>query len=318
MLHFFYIVRLAQQGFFSVISSSFPDVEIDAIVYLCDKLVGSSLFAVKDGSTQVRETKQNAVFDLLRKLHSGSAEVVGEGYSTTFQQMKNMVHTLIESSLSQVQQQPSSSSTTANGSSSSTSDNTQQQEQQQWPLAPPNAPPPTTQHCAPPVWLVVPFNSMIDMSALSLYPANNTASKVSAPAVPNTATTTTAAAADTSEATRRTSETAPIATTAETTTAQGEEDRGSRREERSEGASPTGADSQDDEGQHGRSDMSGRGGGRGERGRGRGRGYGRGRGRGGGEGGRGGGGFHGFRPRAAGSYNYRGNSSSNRGRKCSF
>ncbi|KAI8145051.1 hypothetical protein BJV82DRAFT_46034 [Fennellomyces sp. T-0311] len=153
MLHFFYIVRLAQQGFFSVISSSFPAIEIDAIVYLCDKLVGSSLFAVKDASDQVRQAKHDDVFDLLRKLHTGANEAVGEGYSTTFRQMKDMIRTLVENSLSQAQTNSSSSN---------------------WPLAPTNAPPPTTQHCAPPVFLVVPFNSMIDMSALSLYQNNHT------------------------------------------------------------------------------------------------------------------------------------------------
>ena len=191
MLHFFYIVRLAQQGFFSVISSSFPTIEIDAIVYLCDKLVGSSLFAVKDTSEQVRQSKHDDVFDLLRKLHSGSTDVIAQGYSTTFQQMKQMIYTLIQNSLSQAQQPSSelstSSSTTTNTNDSNNSTNNnnnhndhninQQQQQQHnvpphWPLAPPNAPPPTTQHCAPPVWLVVPFNSMIDMSSLSLQPLN--------------------------------------------------------------------------------------------------------------------------------------------------
>ena len=165
MLHFFYIVRLAQQGFFSVISSAFPEIEMDAIVYLCDKLVGSSLFAVKDASDLVRQSKREDVFGLLRKLNAGTNEAVGEGYTTTYRQMKDMIGTLIENSLSQAQSSISSSS----NSSSSPSG---------WPLAPADAQP-TTQHCAPPVWLVVPFNSMIDMSALSLYQSSD--SKVAEP-----------------------------------------------------------------------------------------------------------------------------------------
>lgn len=123
LLHLFYIVRLAQKGFFTFISQTYPAVDPDALIYLCDKLVGGSLFVVKDPVEAVRSSKKEEVFDLLHKLHICAPEPIGDGYSTTFEQVQALIHDFIGSAA------PSSS-----------------------------APEPSDQQ--PPIWLVVPFDGM--------------------------------------------------------------------------------------------------------------------------------------------------------------
>lgn len=131
LLHLFYIVRLAQKGFFTFISQAYPDVDPDALVYLCDKLVGGSLFVVKDPVKAVRSSKKVEVFDLLHKLHIGAPEPIGGGYLTTFEQIQALIHDFIGSAM------PSSTSKPIDQSPQ------QPQQPQQ-----------------PPIWLVVPFDGM--------------------------------------------------------------------------------------------------------------------------------------------------------------
>ncbi|ORZ18897.1 hypothetical protein BCR42DRAFT_234569 [Absidia repens] len=97
LLHFFYIVRLAQKGFFTLISQQYPNVEPDALVYLCDKLVGGSLFVVKDPEEKVRSSKRNQVFDTLQKLHNGAPESIGGEFITTFEQVRHLIYDFIGS-----------------------------------------------------------------------------------------------------------------------------------------------------------------------------------------------------------------------------
>jgi hypothetical protein len=105
LLHFFYIVRLAQKGFFDAISQSYPEVEPGALIHLCDRLVGGSLFVVKGPTEQVRSDKRIQVFDLLQKLHDGVAEPIDDGYSTTFKQVRHLVFDFIESTTPSITQQ---------------------------------------------------------------------------------------------------------------------------------------------------------------------------------------------------------------------
>ncbi|ORX47154.1 hypothetical protein DM01DRAFT_1339174 [Hesseltinella vesiculosa] len=96
LLHFFYIVRLAQQGFFSLIASSYPNVEPKALVHLCDKLVGGSLFVVKDPLAQVRKNKRSQVLELLHKLHDGAPVPIDTGFSTTFENVRHLITHFLE------------------------------------------------------------------------------------------------------------------------------------------------------------------------------------------------------------------------------
>ncbi|KAI9313287.1 hypothetical protein BX666DRAFT_764605 [Dichotomocladium elegans] len=124
MLHFFYMVRLAQKGFFSLVPDMFAGIEMEAIVYFCDRLVGSSLFLAPNNNPEQQ------VFNLLRKLHDGVDEPVGPNYTTTYSQIRHAVQHAIKASLNP-------------------------------PLHPSEQQSVNT--LQPPVWVVVPFNSMIDL-----------------------------------------------------------------------------------------------------------------------------------------------------------
>lgn len=137
LLHFFYIVRLAQKGFFTLISQKYPKVEPNALIHLCDKLVGSSLFVVKDPKEQVRSAKRNQVFDLLRKLHDGAPESIGDGFVTTFEQVRHLIYDFI-------------------GSTATHDDKASFEPLQEHSTVP------TSSIQQPPVWIVVPFNGMVD------------------------------------------------------------------------------------------------------------------------------------------------------------
>lgn len=107
LLHFFYIVRLAQQGFFTLISQSYPNVEPDALIYLCDKLVGGSLFAVKDPVDDIRSSKKSEVFTLLQKLHDGVDEPIDSQFTTTFESVQHLISHFIHSTMTSQQQKKS-------------------------------------------------------------------------------------------------------------------------------------------------------------------------------------------------------------------
>lgn len=141
LLHFFYIVRLAQKGFFNFISQSYPNVNPDALIHLCDRLVGGSLFVVKDPVKEVQSSKKAEVFFLLRKLHNGAPEPIGGGYSTTFEQIRQMIHDFIDSATTPSSQPIVQKTNDDHLPASSISESIKQQ---------------------PPIWLVVPFNGMVD------------------------------------------------------------------------------------------------------------------------------------------------------------
>ncbi|KAI8342052.1 hypothetical protein BC941DRAFT_178854 [Chlamydoabsidia padenii] len=157
LLHFFYIVRLAQKGLFDIISQSYPEVEPNALVHLCDKLVGGSLFVVKDPVEKVRSEKRGQVFDLLRKLHDGAPESIADGFSTTFKQVRHLVFDFIDSTTSSSSPFITQQSNLYQDNSIGYKDNMNEQPQQQYP-----------------VWVMVPFQGMIGESHLqSTSPASN-------------------------------------------------------------------------------------------------------------------------------------------------
>jgi hypothetical protein len=146
LLHFFYIVRLAQKGFFDAISQSYPEVEPGALIHLCDRLVGGSLFVVKDPIEQVRSDKRIQVFDLLQKLHDGVAEPIDDGYSTTFKQVRHLVFDFIESTTPSITQQDD--------------DKPQQYQNLQHPQQGHSNK--GNQQGQSPLWVMVPFHGMVD------------------------------------------------------------------------------------------------------------------------------------------------------------
>lgn len=132
MLQFFYVVRLAQQGFFSIVTTAYPQVEPNAIVYFCDKLVGSSLLDTQNSPEDVRTAKRAEALDLINKLHYGVEEPVGEGFSTTYKQLRDLTQRLL-----------------SHGSMNNTT-----------------VPTTATSQVASPIWFVVPYASMIDSTTL--------------------------------------------------------------------------------------------------------------------------------------------------------
>ncbi|CAO3638266.1 unnamed protein product [Cunninghamella blakesleeana] len=147
LLHFFYIVRLAQQGFFTLISQSYPNVEPNALIYLCDKLVGGSLFAVKDPIDDIRTNKRSEVFSLLQKLHDGKDEPIDDQFTTTFKSIHHLISHFIHSTMTSQQPSSSSSSSINKNNEENKKDNMVNGQQQS------------------PVWLVVPFTGMINNTA---------------------------------------------------------------------------------------------------------------------------------------------------------
>lgn len=153
MLHFFYLVRLSQQGFFSVIANAYPDLQVEALAYLCDKLVGNSLFLSTDAAAGVQKEKTKQVFDLLRKLHQGVDEPVGDDFTMTFKQVRDVMYNLVDKALQQPKMNGESSSLLPQPSPSE--DSLQQQQQQQ-------------RRQQQSVWVVVPFTGMMDLTSIQL------------------------------------------------------------------------------------------------------------------------------------------------------
>ncbi|KAI8875663.1 hypothetical protein K501DRAFT_289263 [Backusella circina FSU 941] len=96
ILHFFYIVRLGQQGLFSIIAQVAPLVDIDSLTNICDQLVGTSLYAAKDPIFNNRPKHKAKLFDIIHKLENGLDEPVCKGADTTFKQVKDLVDHILK------------------------------------------------------------------------------------------------------------------------------------------------------------------------------------------------------------------------------
>ncbi|KAI7865743.1 uncharacterized protein EV154DRAFT_557191 [Mucor mucedo] len=95
MLHFFYLVRLAQQGFLYMISGAYPDLEPEAVIYLCDKMVGASVYAEKYQHKSDKNDFKRVAYRLMRDLVEEKDEPVAEGFKTTFKQIVDVIQSLI-------------------------------------------------------------------------------------------------------------------------------------------------------------------------------------------------------------------------------
>ncbi|CEJ03691.1 hypothetical protein RMCBS344292_17670 [Rhizopus microsporus] len=136
-LQFFYLVRLAQQGYFGIISEKYPALEPLAVRYLCDKLITASLYAV-GSDEKLKSANSQIIFDIITALTRERDEPVGPGFKTTFKYISSAIKDLIKQTGLQHQPFPTT-------------------EIQSTP----------TDH-SPQVWIMMPYTSMIDTS--HLYP----------------------------------------------------------------------------------------------------------------------------------------------------
>lgn len=146
LLHFFYVVRLAQQGFFQLIAASHPSLEPQAVQYVCDTLISNSIRESRSNVGKDRLFYAETVWDVYTGLIDEREESVGKGFKTTYKDIMDAAHNLIDDAVSR----PSSSSSKDTSSSSSKSMDTSS--------------PPQTQ---PPIWFVMPYTSMIDPHMLT-------------------------------------------------------------------------------------------------------------------------------------------------------
>ncbi|KAI8990061.1 hypothetical protein BDB01DRAFT_848156 [Pilobolus umbonatus] len=139
LLHFFYLVRVAQQGFFHLNMSAYPAIEPRAVTYLCDKLVGASIYASQSVGEEEKKHRLT-VLTILDKLHHGVDEPIAEGFKTTYKQVKAATRGLVNQNLKQQQQQ---------------------YQQQQASTSSQNP-------LIPPIWVVMPYSTMIDNNSFAM------------------------------------------------------------------------------------------------------------------------------------------------------
>ncbi|KAI8887144.1 hypothetical protein K501DRAFT_330742 [Backusella circina FSU 941] len=141
LLNFFYLVRLAQQGFFQLVTGAYPKIELQAITYLCDKLVGTSLRGSRSDDSESRISLRRELASLINKLHFGDKEPVAEGFSTTYRNIRDAINGLADQSFQK-------------------NNNAEQTEEQKLSQ--------TGQLAQPPIWIVMPYTSMIDGVSMSM------------------------------------------------------------------------------------------------------------------------------------------------------
>ncbi|KAI7871045.1 hypothetical protein BDF14DRAFT_1767869 [Spinellus fusiger] len=170
LLRFFYLVRLGQQGLFSVLNQVYPDMDPNAITYVCDTLVSGALYS-KDPSKETRLRQQTHVTDILHHIHHGSDIPVSNEFKTTYKNIRDSMQHLMGtmhtpqqqgqdeepfSSLHPSRTLPSQSHASPSSSSSVASPTTSSF------ASAPTAPTPSIA----PVWLLMPYTGMLDVGAL--------------------------------------------------------------------------------------------------------------------------------------------------------
>ncbi|KAI8362728.1 hypothetical protein EDC96DRAFT_512362 [Choanephora cucurbitarum] len=155
LMHFFYLVRLAQQGFFSLISTINPAIEPQALIYLADKMVGHSLHASRSPDEQTRKANKAQFRNTVRSLHAEKEEPVAEGFRTTYKQVMQLIHGLVDQSLGEQSRNEKAAAEEQDNDNTSKPNETVSSKQ---------PPVPTI----PPVWVVMPYSSMIDGATFAM------------------------------------------------------------------------------------------------------------------------------------------------------
>ncbi|KAI8082189.1 hypothetical protein BDF21DRAFT_417327 [Thamnidium elegans] len=141
LLHFFYLVRLAQQGFFYTISAAYPDLEPEALIYFCDKLVTASLYAERLSDPLEKKAYRTITYDLMRNLVEEKDIPIAEGFKTTYKQIMDITQDLIYKSINPSEEVVDDESSQSKKSA------------------------PTS---IPPVWVVMPYNGLMDNRTFAL------------------------------------------------------------------------------------------------------------------------------------------------------
>lgn len=149
MLHFFYLVRLAQQGFFYLISGVYPTLEPQAITYLADKIIGTSIYAGRS-TWNDRAPHLKTVSILVQNLMNSKDEPVAEGFKTTYKQIMDIIYHLMDQTLNEQQIKNKQESITS-------SDATTVKKATPKPTA-----------AIPPIWVVMPYSSMMDNQTFAM------------------------------------------------------------------------------------------------------------------------------------------------------
>lgn len=149
MLRFFYLVRLTQQGLFHLISSSYPALEPQAIIHLADKLVAGSMGGatsmLSSERTDARRTTRRISFNLYKELD----EPIAEGFKTTYKDIMQAANCLGgERSYEQRKNEQSQHNNQSDVTQASATE--------------------VATTGIPPIWVVVPYCSMMDSSNFAL------------------------------------------------------------------------------------------------------------------------------------------------------
>jgi hypothetical protein len=101
LLQFFYIVRLGQLGLFDLINMESPKAMLNAVIDVCDQLIGASVYHATDPSPHVKTQKRKQVFDILKKLDTSSEDVIMENIS--YKDIKDLIQNIWDNTLKEDQ-----------------------------------------------------------------------------------------------------------------------------------------------------------------------------------------------------------------------
>lgn len=82
-----------------MISGAYPDVEPEALIYLCDKLVGASIYAERTAHEIEKKAFRATAYRLMRNLVARENIPIAQGFKTTYKQIMDIVQDLIYQSL---------------------------------------------------------------------------------------------------------------------------------------------------------------------------------------------------------------------------
>jgi len=118
VLRFFYLVRIAQQGYLHLIANAYPTLESEAIIYLADKLVAGSMGGIStirhdlSVSEMVRDEARNIARDIAFKLYREANEPVGDGFKTTYKDIMEIAHSIAGQGMYEYQKNGNTSNAT--------------------------------------------------------------------------------------------------------------------------------------------------------------------------------------------------------------
>ncbi|KAL9559099.1 hypothetical protein MBANPS3_000580 [Mucor bainieri] len=116
VFRFFYLVRIAQQGFLPFIANAYPTLEPEAIIYLADKLIAGSMGGLTTANFEqplhdsIRDKGRNIARDIAFKLCEESNEAVAKGFKTTYKEIMQVAHCIAGQGIYEYQHKKGTSS----------------------------------------------------------------------------------------------------------------------------------------------------------------------------------------------------------------